>query len=71
MFSGGVMIEDSDDRRAWSCGVGPENTFDKMKAEIEKFRKTNRILCAWIRKDEQVVWFENYTNGLGFVRRDK
>ena len=70
MYSGGVMIENVDDRRAWSCGVGPENTLEKVIGEIEKFRKTNRILCAWIRKDEQVVWFENYTNGSGYVRRD-
>ena len=72
MYSGGVMIQDSDDRRAWSCGVGPEPTLERMKAEIEKFRKIRTVLSAWIREDEQqIVWFENYTNGLGFVRRDK
>ena len=71
MFNGGVMIQDDDDdKRAWSCGVGPENTFDKMKTEIEKFRKIRTVLSAWIREDDQIVWFENYTNGLGFVRRD-
>lgn len=70
MFNGGVMIQDNDDNRAWSCGVGPEFSIERMKAEIEKFRKTHTILCAWIKQDEQIVWFENYTNGLGFVRRD-
>lgn len=71
MYSGGVMIQDNDDKRAWCCGVGPELTLESMKAEIKKFRKIHTILCAWIKQDEQIVWFENYTNGLGFVRRDK
>lgn len=70
MFSGGVMIEDSDDRRAWVCGVGSEPTLERMKAEIEKFRRIHTILCAWIREDDRIVWFENYTNGSGYVRRD-
>ncbi len=37
MFSGGVMIQDDNDKRAWCCGVGPELTLERMKAEIEKF----------------------------------
>lgn len=71
MYSGGVMIQDDDDKRAWSCGVGPEPTLERIKTEIKKFRKTHTILCAWVRQDEQIICFENYTNGLGFVRRDK
>lgn len=71
MFNGGVMIQDDDDKRAWSCGVGPEPTLWETKAEIEKFRRIHTILCAWVIQNEQVVWFKNYTDALGFVRRDK
>lgn len=70
MYHGGVMIQDDDDKRAWSCGVGPEPTLWETKAEIEKFRRIHTILCAWVREDDRIVWFENYTNGSGYVRRD-
>ena len=67
MFSGGVMIQNKEDKRAWVCGVGPFPSLHDTKAEIEKYRKIHVVLCAWARENEEIVWFENHTNTLGMV----
>ena len=67
MFNGGVMIQNKEDKRAWVCGVGPFSSLHETKAEIEKYRKNHVVLCAWIRENGEIVWFENHTNTLGMV----
>ena len=65
------IIQNDDDERAWLCSMYDSTyTLDEAKEKIEKTKKSNIVLCAWVEDENQnIVFHECYVNVVGQVKR--
>ena len=65
------IIQNDNNRRAWLCSMyDSAYTMDEAKEKIEKTKKSNTVLCAWVEDEKgNIVFHECYVNVAGQVKR--
>ena len=73
-----MIIQNKDDKKAWLCAMSSGDIkMEESLATIERGRKNNNVLCAWIDQIEEngetvtksTVFHECYVDAFGNVQK--